>query len=95
MKAIILNGRQDVSLDEFPDPVLGENDVYVKVAYCGICGSDYHKYEGKQNTHPIRYPVPLGHEISGVVVRVGALVKGISAGRRDEQDTFQILRGVP
>lgn len=82
MKAIILNGKQDISLGEFPDPVLHENDVYVKVAYCGICGSDFHKYEGKQNTHPIRYPVPLGHEISGVVVNVGSAVNGISVGDR-------------
>ena len=82
MKAIILNGKHDIALGEFTDPVLHENDVYVKVAYCGICGSDYHKYEGKQNTHPIHYPVPLGHEISGIAVKVGSAVKGISVGDR-------------
>ena len=50
----------------------------MRVAFCGICGSDFHKVAGKKNTHPVRYPVPLGHEISGVVESVG---EGVTAFR--------------
>ena len=82
MQAVILHGKESVSLGEFPTPELHAGEVRVAVAYCGICGSDYHKYEGKQNTHPIRYPVPLGHEISGVIAAVGEGVSGFSVGDR-------------
>ena len=82
MKAVILNGKQDVSLGEFTTPELLPGTVKVKVAYCGICGSDIHKYEGKQNTRPIKYPVPLGHEISGVVDAVASDVTDFKVGDR-------------
>lgn len=50
-----------------PEPKPGE--VLVKVAHCGICGTDLHAYEGR---HPsISTPIVLGHEFSGVVQEVG------------------------
>ncbi len=82
MKAVILNGKENVSLGEFTTPELLPGTVKVKVAYCGICGSDIHKYEGKQNTRPIKYPVPLGHEISGVVYEVADDVTEFKVGDR-------------
>ena len=82
MKAVILHGKENISLGEFPTPVLHAGEVKVAVSYCGICGSDYHKYEGKANTHPIKYPVPLGHEISGIVYEVGEGVTGLAVGDR-------------
>ena len=82
MKAVILYGPHEVGVGELPKPPIRENDVCVKVAYCGICGSDFHKFEGKKNTHPIRYPVALGHEISGIVAEVGAAVTEFRPGDR-------------
>lgn len=82
MKAVILYGPHEVGVGELPKPPVRENDVCVKVAYCGICGSDFHKFEGKKNTHPIRYPVALGHEISGIVAEVGAAVTEFRPGDR-------------
>ena len=82
MKAVILHGKENISLGEFPTPVVHAGEVKVAVSYCGICGSDYHKYEGKANTHPIKYPVPLGHEISGVIAEVGEGVFGLAVGDR-------------
>ena len=78
MKAVILNGPGNVTVGEFPTPVPKAGEVRIRVAFCGICGSDFHKVAGKKNTHPIRYPVPLGHEISGVVESVG---EGVTAFR--------------
>ena len=82
MKAVVLYGPNDVNVGELPVLPMGEYDVRVKVAYCGICGSDYHKYAGKANTHPIKYPVPLGHEISGIVAEVGEGVTQVKVGDR-------------
>ena len=82
MKAVVLYGPSDVRLTEFPTPELKPGTVKVAVSYCGICGSDFHKVAGKKNTHAIHYPVPLGHEISGVVEAVGEGVIGFKPGDR-------------
>lgn len=86
MKAVILNGPGNVTVGEFPTPVPKAGEVRIRVAYCGICGSDFHKVAGKKNTHPIRYPVPLGHEISGVVESVGEGVTAFRPGDRVTAD---------
>ena len=82
MKAVVLYGPGDVRLGELPELPLGSEDVRVKVAYCGICGSDFHKVAGKKNTHPVKYPVALGHEISGVIAEVGDKVTAFKLGDR-------------
>ena len=80
MKGVILYGPGDVRYAEFPTPTVKAGEVRVAVAYCGICGSDHHKVAGKRNTHPIKYPVPLGHEISGHVVEIGEGVTEFKVG---------------
>ncbi len=86
MKAVVLYGPQDVRLADFPEKEMGKNDVRIRVSYCGICGSDFHKVAGKKNTHPVHYPVPLGHEISGIVEAVGSSVTRFRAGQRVSAD---------
>ena len=74
MKAVVLHAPGDVRLGDLQRPVLGSEDVCVKVAYCGICGSDFHKAAGKEYIHSVEYPFALGHEISGVITELqGAL----------------------
>ena len=80
MKAVVLYGKEDVRLADFPVPEMTPTSVKVAVEWCGICGSDLHKFEGKKNTHPIHYPIPLGHEISGYVAEVGSDVKNFKVG---------------
>lgn len=80
MKAVILNGPGSVTVGEFPTPLPKAGEVRVRVAFCGICGSDFHKVAGRKNTRPVRYPVPLGHEISGVVESVGEGVTAFCPG---------------
>ena len=82
MKAVVLYGPKDVKLGDLPALPLKQGEVRVKVAYCGICGSDFHKVEGKKNTRPIQYPVALGHEISGVVTEIGEGVTNVRVGDR-------------
>ena len=82
MKAVVLYGPKQVAVGELPIPTINANDVMIRVAYCGLCGSDFHKVEGKKNTHPVTYPVALGHEISGVVEKVGDNVTDFKVGDR-------------
>ncbi len=57
---------------------LKENEVLVRVAACGICGTDLHIVDGTSRSAP---PVVLGHEFSGVVEDPGSVV-GIPGGSR-------------
>jgi L-iditol 2-dehydrogenase len=64
-----------------PDP--GPGEVQVRVAAVGVCGSDLHSYsEGAVGDSPCVYPMVLGHEPAGVVVKTGTGVTGWSRGDR-------------
>ncbi len=64
-----------------PDP--GPGEVQVRVAAVGVCGSDLHSYsEGAVGDSPCVYPMVLGHEPAGVIVKSGAGVTGWSPGDR-------------
>lgn len=73
--------RGAVGVLDIPEQSLGDEDVRIKVAYCSICGSDPHLAEGIFGTD---VPIPLGHELSGVVVEIGpkATKKGLKLGDR-------------
>jgi len=61
-------------------PVLGANDVLLRVKASSICGGDLHLYKGK---HPLAsLPMAIGHEISGEVIEVGRAASKVSVGDR-------------
>jgi len=63
---------------EIPVPEIGNNDVLIKIMRIGICGSDIHVYYGK---HPYTsYPVTQGHEVSGIIERIGCEVTTFKPG---------------
>ena len=70
-------GEGFVSLEERPIPTPAEDEVLVRVAYSGICGTDIHILHDQFAYYP---PVILGHEFSGTVVSVGAKVTGFCVG---------------
>ena len=83
MKAAQLIGiRQFQIVDQnIPEPAPGQ--VQVQIAAVGICGSDLHNYtEGGIGDSQCRYPVVLGHEPAGTVLKTGAGVTGIAKGDR-------------
>ena len=90
MKAAVWYGREDIRISDVPEPIVGKDQVKIKVRWCGICGSDVHEYrEGPmlipKNPHPLTgksFPIILGHEFSGDVVEVGKSVKRIAVGDR-------------
>ncbi|MFW0788180.1 NAD(P)-dependent alcohol dehydrogenase [Gordonia sp. CPCC 205333] len=59
---------------------LGEHDVRIDIAYCGICHSDIHTARGEWGATP--YPVVPGHEIAGLVEAVGPGVTKFAVGDR-------------
>jgi L-iditol 2-dehydrogenase/galactitol-1-phosphate 5-dehydrogenase len=66
MKALVLDADKDLSCREVPDPVRpGPDWVLVRVAFSGICNSDFHRGFGGGAYH---YPLIMGHEFSGTVV---------------------------
>jgi L-iditol 2-dehydrogenase len=61
----------------------GPGEVQVRIEAVGICGSDLHSYaEGAVGDTPCHYPMVLGHEPAGTVLRVGSGVTGWVAGDR-------------
>jgi L-iditol 2-dehydrogenase len=78
-----LTGLRQFRMTEQPIPDPGPGEVQVRVAAVGVCGSDLHSYsEGAVGDTPCVYPMVLGHEPAGVVVKTGAGVTGWSLGDR-------------
>lgn len=78
---------------EVQDP--GPGEALVKVAYCGICGSDREVFAGTRPAEFVRYPVVPGHEWSGTVERVGAGVPGSLVGRGVVGQGIRTAEGTP
>ena len=79
MKQIMLHGANDWRLDDIPDAQPGPRDALVRIAACGICGTDVsYVHMGLIPGHPI----PLGHEMAGVVEWVGGEVAHVAVGDR-------------
>ena len=69
MKALICNEPGRLSLIERDIPVPADGDVLVRIKRVGICGTDFHIFQGK---HPfLEYPRVMGHELSGTVEDAG------------------------
>ncbi|GBF33299.1 alcohol dehydrogenase [Desulfocucumis palustris] len=79
MAAVVIEPGK-LEIQDLPVPGLGKNDVLVKVASCGVCGSDVHAFEG--NHFRTTYPRVLGHEFSGVVAEIGSGVTNFKCGDR-------------
>ncbi|MGV3127992.1 zinc-binding dehydrogenase [Staphylococcus sp. IVB6181] len=81
MKAAVWYGEKDLRVEERKLKDLKPEDVKVKVAWAGICGSDLHAY-----LHPDAVPIDrertLGHEFSGIIEEVGSEVKDLKPGDR-------------
>ena len=72
------NGQFEVREMEFAAP--GPGEVLVRVAACGVCGTDVHIFHGDKGSAEVIPPVVLGHELSGVVEQTGSGVDLVSVG---------------
>jgi L-iditol 2-dehydrogenase len=74
----IMNRPGDITFREVPVPAVAANQIKVKMKRIGVCGSDIHVFHGNHPYTP--YPVVQGHEVSAMVVEVGADVTDFKAG---------------
>ena len=80
MKALLFKDIGKIDFEEIAFPhVSAQNQVLVKVAACGICGTDVKMLEGK---HAYKKNVVLGHEFAGEVVEIGSAVTAVALGDR-------------
>ena len=82
MKQVNVHGPQDVRLDEIAEPQPGPRDAVVRVSACGICGTDLRYVRLGGLAGPTKRPMPLGHEVAGVVDAVGNEVTHLAPGTR-------------
>lgn len=81
MKAVVYDAPRRYAVKEIPAPEAGAGEVRIKVHQVGVCGTDLHIHEGDFNAV---FPLIPGHELVGVVDRLGA---GVTRFRIGEQVT--------
>lgn len=77
--AICKEPKKPLVIEELPKPEISDEEVLIKVEYCGVCHSDIHIVDGDWASW-VRYPTVPGHEVAGIVVEKGAKVKEIKEG---------------
>lgn len=80
MKALLLSQYRHLELADLETPTPAAGEVLVRVAACGICGSDVHGYDGSSGRRIP--PLVMGHEAAGVIAACGDGVTGFSQGDR-------------
>src|SRR5438876_8961091 len=80
MKALLLSKNKHLEMTDLPVPRAEPGEVLVRVAACGICGSDVHGYDGSSGRRIP--PLVMGHEASGVVAAIGASARNFAEGDR-------------
>ena len=78
MKQAVMTSPGHIEFHEVPAPVPGSAEVLIRMKRIGVCGSDIHVWHGKHALTP--YPVVQGHEVSGLIEKVGAKVSGFAIG---------------
>jgi len=79
MKATRYEGSMKFSVVDVDMVPPAPDEVQIKVAYCGVCGTDVHIYHGMMDQR-IKIPQTIGHEMSGEITAVGANVLGFFKG---------------
>ena len=80
MRAQVVEAPNKMVLKEVPVPQIQDDEVLIKVKYCGICGSDWSIYTGKYAKEKL--PLITGHEFWGIVEEVGPKARGVKVGDR-------------
>lgn len=82
MKAGYYIGDYGYEVRDIPDRKPEADEVKIRVAWCGLCGTDIHKFQGKNGASVVVPPIILGHECSGIVTEVGPDCKYFQPGDR-------------
>jgi len=81
-KVAILEEPYKLSLAKAAIPEPSDTEIRVKVIYVGICGSDLEAFKGTRNPEFITLPARLGHEVAGIIDKVGSNVLGLKVGMK-------------
>ncbi|KIC46700.1 phosphoesterase [Ruegeria sp. ANG-S4] len=82
MKTIVAHAAKDLRIENRDVPQPGPNQVLIKMAAGGICGSDLHYYNhGGFGPIQLKEPMILGHEVSGHIASLGEGVAGLREGQ--------------
>lgn len=94
MQAVVKYSHTDgeVEIRDVPEPAITPDQVLLEVKAVGVCGSDVHLWHENQSW-PIKLPLVLGHEFSGVVTQVGDRVSGFKVGDRVTCETAAEVDG--
>jgi len=83
MTASVLTGPKTLTVEQVPLPAAASDEVLVKIAAVGVCGSDTHYYRhGRIGEFVVEGPLILGHECSGTIAAVGSEVSDSRIGER-------------
>jgi len=82
MTAAVLHGKEDVKIERVPVPDLAEGEVLIKVQVALTCGTDLKVYRRGYHARMIAPPALFGHELAGVIEKVGPGVRGFKPGMR-------------
>ncbi|MCL4529594.1 MAG: alcohol dehydrogenase catalytic domain-containing protein, partial [Chloroflexi bacterium] len=81
MKAMLLReiaslakNPKPLTLDNLPEPKIGEGEILIRVTACGVCHTELDEIEGR--TPPPRLPVVLGHQVVGTILESDSLLSG-------------------
>ncbi|MEO6804494.1 MAG: zinc-dependent dehydrogenase [Granulicella sp.] len=78
MRAAVYRGIDDVRIETIPVPAIGPGEVLVKIACCGVCGTDLKKIHTGSHSAPRIF----GHEMAGTVAAIGEGVTTFAVGDR-------------
>lgn len=65
MRAAVFYEKHKIIVEDLDIREPNDDEVLVKVKYCGVCGTDVHIYEGAKGSTDVNPPRILGHEFSG------------------------------
>src|SRR3982750_3706208 len=80
MKAMLLTAYNKLELTDMPIPEIAADDILVRVAACGICGSDVHGFDGSSGRRIP--PIVMGNEAAGTIAAGGDAGDGFGVGER-------------
>lgn len=83
MQAAVFHAPQTARVESVPDPTCAPDEVVVRIARAGICGTDLHIF---RNEYMSTFPVIAGHEFCGTIVEVGSAVTDLRQGDRVAAD---------
>jgi len=79
MTALYYKAPREFSIIRTKVPTINDDEVLIKVAACGVCGTDAHIHEGEFIS---KFPLIPGHEVVGPIAKIGKNVTGLKVGDR-------------